>query len=302
MTRGTSQSHSPRARTTATRVRQIRLHAFLVTAAALWLAPFAYAVLASLRTPLDTQAHGYLSLPRALTLANYRAAWTFGDMPRHFLNTLIIVAPALVLVLAFSSSIAFVLARLPYWFNGPMLAFFTAASLLPQQVLIIPLFQLYIRIPLPQALSDKGLMYDSYLGVILIHIAFQTGFCTFVLANFMKTLPSSVFDAARVDGASLVRQYVGIALPLTRPALGAVAALAFTWIYNDFFWALTLIQNQDRQPVVTATGDVFSDHFDYVNGVAEAQTILIMIPTLAVFLFLRRQFVSGLTLGAAGDA
>ena len=120
---------------------------------------------------------------------------------------------------------AFVVARFSFWFNLPMLVVFTAANLLPQQALLVPLYRLFRSIQVPFWFSDSGTLYDSYWAVIIIHIAFQTGFCTFVLSNYMKTLPAELTEAALVDGAGVVRQFFQITLPLCRPALAALATL-----------------------------------------------------------------------------
>ena len=111
--------------------------------------------------------------------------------------------PAIVIILLLASSVAFVVSRYSFWFNVPLLVFFLAANLLPPQVILTPLYNLYLRLPLPTWLSDSGLFYDSYIGLIAINVAFQTGFCTFVLANYMKTIPQSLNEAARVDGAGV---------------------------------------------------------------------------------------------------
>ena len=89
-------------------------------------------------------------------------------------------------------------------------------------------------------------MYDTYFGIILIHVVFQTGFCTFVLSNYMKTISRELTEAALVDGASLWTIYRRVILPLCRPALAALATLEFTFIYNDFFWALYLMKHRRR--------------------------------------------------------
>ena len=125
---------------------------------------------------------------------------------------------------------------------------FTAGNLLPPQVIIVPLYRIYLALPLPRFLSDNGLMYDSYFGIILIHVVFQTGFCTFVLSNYMRTISTELTEAALVDGASLWTTYRKIILPLCRPALAALATLEFTFIYNDFFWALVLMKTGDKRP------------------------------------------------------
>ena len=168
-------------------------------------------------------------------------------MPHYFWNSLIVAVPAIVLILLFSSRRSRSSSRrYSYWFNVPLLIFFMAANLLPQQVILTPLYRLYLRLPLPTWLSDSGLFYDSYVGLIAINVAFQTGFCTFVLANYMKTIPKSLNEAARVDGASVLRQFFGIILPLCKPALAALATLEFTFIYNDFLWAIVLVPGGDQ--------------------------------------------------------
>jgi multiple sugar transport system permease protein len=299
---------------------RVGLHAFLIVCALTWLAPLAWAIFTSLRSYEDTSLHGYVSWPSSIGLTNYRTAWTQADLPHYFVNSLIVTLPAIVLILLFSSSVAFVVSRLGFRWNVPLLIFFMAANLLPQQVILTPLYRMYLRMPLPTWLSDSGLFYDSYIGliainvafqtdtdtgnllgtkiaVILIHVAFQVGFCTFVLSNYMKTIPASLGEAARVDGAGVVRQFFGIVLPLCKPALGALATLEFTWIYNDFLWAIVLMQSGSKRPITSALNSLQGIYFTNTNLIAAA-AILIAIPTLFVFAALQRQFVSGLTLGA----
>jgi multiple sugar transport system permease protein len=146
-------------------------------------------------------------------------------------------------------------------------------------------------------MSSSGQLLDSYWGLILINIAFQTGFCTFVLSNYMKTLPHEMFEAARVDGASVLRQYFQITLPLIRPALAALATLLVTWIYNEFFWATVLMQSGDKFPITSSLNNLRGQFFTDYN-LLSAGSILIAIPVLVVFFVLQKQFVAGLTLGS----
>jgi multiple sugar transport system permease protein len=285
------------ARRQAIRLPRVGLHAFLISTAIVWIAPVAWAVFTSFRPYNDTAEHGYVSVPHSLSLVNYRNAWTQGEIPRHFLNSMIITLPAIALVLLFAASVAFVVSRFSFWFNVPLLIFFMAANLLPQQVIITPLYELYLRIPLPNWMSDTGLAYDSFIGLIAINVAFQTGFCTFVLSNYMKTIPSSLGEAARVDGASVLRQFWGIILPLCRPALAALATLEFTWIYNDFLWAIVLMSSGDKRPITSSLTNLQGVYFTDNNLIAAA-SVLVALPTLIVFAALQRQFISGLTLGA----
>jgi multiple sugar transport system permease protein len=179
----------------------------------------------------------------------------------------------------------------------PLLVFFMAANLLPQQVIITPLYEMYLRIDLPTWLSDSGLAYDSYVGLIAIHVAFQTGFCTFVLSNYMKTIPKELDEAARVDGAGVLRQFFGIILPLCKPALAALATLEFTWIYNDFLWAVVLMSSGDKRPITSSLTNLQGVFFTDNNLIAAA-SVLVALPTLLVYAAMQRQFIGGLTLGA----
>ena len=279
---------------------RIILHAFLVITALLWLTPVAWAVFTSFRPYADTALHGYVSFPHTLTLGNYRRAWTQGEIPLHFWNSLIITIPAIVLILLFAAMVAYVVSRFSFWFNVPLLIFFMAANLLPQQVIITPVYQMYLRISLPTWLSESGSAYDSFIGLIAINVAFQTGFCTFVLSNYMKTLPKSLTEAARVDGAGVTRQFFGIIMPLCRPAFAALAVLEFTWIYNDFFWAVVLMSSGDKQPITSSLNNLQGQFFTDNNLIAAA-SVLVAIPTILVFALLQRQFIGGLTLGSTKE-
>jgi multiple sugar transport system permease protein len=279
------------------RLPRIGLHAFLVTTAIVWITPVAWAVYTSFRPYSDSSKYGYTSLPHTLSLDNYRQAWNQGQIPLHFWNSMIITIPSIVLVLLLACSVAFVVSRLSFWFNVPLLIFFMAANLLPQQVILTPLYRMYLRMELPTWLADSGLFYDSFIGLIAINVAFQTGFCTFVLSNYMKTIPDTLNEAARVDGAGVLRQFFGIILPLCKPALAALATLEFTFIYNDFLWAQVLMSTGDKRPITSSITNLQGTFFTDTNLISAA-SVLIALPTVLVFALLQKQFVSGLTLGA----
>jgi multiple sugar transport system permease protein len=277
--------------------RRIVLHIFLLVMALLWLFPLLWALYTSFRPFADTFKHGYISLPSTLTLDNYFTAWTQANLPYYFLNTLIIVIPSLFFILWLSSMIAFAISGFSWRFNLVFLLLFTAGNLLPPQVIIVPLYRIYLALPVPKPLSDNGLMYDQYIGIALIHIVFQIGFCAFVLSNYMRTLPRELTEAALVDGASVWRIYRSVILPLCRPALAALATLEFTFMYNDFFWALLLMKTGTKRPITSALNNLQGQFFTNNNLVA-AGALMVAIPTIIVFLLLQRQFIRGLTLGS----
>ncbi|MDX8034724.1 carbohydrate ABC transporter permease [Lentzea sp. BCCO 10_0856] len=276
---------------------RVALHTFLILTCLMTLAPLLWAVYASLRTYEDTSINGYFSVAKSLTLENFAKAWEVGQLPHFYWNTFLITVPALIITLLLSSMIAFGVSRFSFKFNLLLLMVFTAGNLLPQQVIVTPLWRLYRLIEVPEWISASGSLIDSPIGVVLIHIAFQSGFCTFVLSNYMKTIPYELTEAARVDGASVLRQYWQLTLPLCRPVLAALATLEFTWIYNDFLWALVLIQDGDKMPVTSALQNLKGTFFTDNNLIA-AGSLLVALPTLVVFFVLQRHFVGGLTLGA----
>ena len=175
---------------------RVALHTFLILTCLMTLAPLLWAVYASLRTYDDTSVNGYFSIAKSLTLENFAKAWEIGDLPHFYWNTFLITIPALIITLLLSSMVAFGVSRFSFKFNLLLLMIFTAGNLLPQQVVVTPLWRLYRLIEVPEWISASGSLIDSQLGVILIHIAFQSGFCTFVLSNYMKTIPASLGDAA----------------------------------------------------------------------------------------------------------
>ncbi|MFE0628214.1 carbohydrate ABC transporter permease [Streptomyces sp. NPDC058864] len=281
------------------RVRPARLglHAFLAVVSLAFLAPLLLAVYASLRPYEETARDGYFSLPHHLSLDYYRQAFSDSGMSRYFLNSLVIAVPGVLLTLFLASFTAFAIARLRLRGRVFLLIMFTAGNLLPQQVIVTPLYVLFNRIPLPYWMSDSMSAYDSYWAVISVQVAFQIGFCVFVLANYMRTLPLEILEAAVVDGAGVWTQYWRITLPLCRPALAALATLQFTWMYNDFLWALVFISDGDKLPVTSALNNLRGQFFTDYNLLA-AGSVLVALPTVLVFMLLQRQFIAGLTLGA----
>jgi multiple sugar transport system permease protein len=296
MTAATVQAAPPPRARRPIRWRRIALYAFLTFMAVTWLFPLLWAAFAALRPYSDTLANGYISVPSVLTFDNFVDAFREGDFPRFYLNSLIIAVPAVIITLFVASMVAFAVSRFSWRFNLVCLMVFTAGNLLPPQVLIVPLYQLYQLVPFAPADNGK-LLYDQFLGVILINIVFQLGFCVFVLSNYMRTISRELTEAALADGAHVWRIFWSVILPICRPALAALATLEFTFIYNDFFWALILMKSGDKRPITSALNNLEGLYFTDLNLVA-AGSLLAAIPTLIVYFTLQRQFVRGLTLGA----
>lgn len=282
-----STARMPTAYRRRQRVLRILLYIFLVVFTLLYMMPLFSAVVASIRTQDDIGLNGFWSIPEEFTFQNYPEAWTRGRVNKYLLNSFIITIPALTATIFLSSLSAFALAR--YRFPGNRLIYFmyVAGTMLPFQILLLPVF----------ILTNKLGLYNTYSAVIMIHIAFQLGFCTFVLRNFMRTLSGEIMDAARIDGASEFGIYWRIAIPLSLPGIAAVATLEFTWIFNDYIWALILIQDDALKPVTAGLAGLqgqFSTNWPLVVAAA----LMAAVPTLIIFFALQRYFIGGLMLGS----
>ncbi len=282
---------------TPLRPARVVLHVFLASLGILWMVPLVISLYSSFRPFAETSRKGFLSAPESLGLANYREALDRGDFIDKYWNTALILIPSLVLTIFLASLIAFAASRYSWRFNIFFLVLFTAGNLLPQQIMVAPLFQAARRIPLPEIMSNSEKLNGSNWMIILLHVGFQMGFCTFVLSNYMKLLPKELNEAAMVDGASLWTQYWTIIMPLTRPALAALATLEFAWIYNDFFWAVIFEQRGDDRPITSALSNLGGEFVTDTN-VVSAASIFVIIPVLAVYFALQKHFIAGLTLGA----
>lgn len=273
---------------TQSRLIEVIKYAGLTLLTVLWLLPVIAALITSFRTMDDITLNGFWSLPSQLVADNFIVAWTNARVSTYLLNSFIITLPALAGMLFLSSLSAYALAR--FRFRGNLFIYFmyVAGTMLPFQILMLPVFRL------TNALG----LFDTYLSLILIHTAFQLGFCTFVLRNFMRTVPHEILDAARVDGCSEFRIYWQIILPLTLPALAALATLEFTWVFNDYLWAIILLRSDTLRPV-TAGLATLRGQFNTDWPVITAGALLATVPTLIVFIFLQRYFIQGLTLGSS---
>ena len=286
-------------------VGRVLLHGFLVVMALVWLFPLAWPIYTALRPIGDTITNGYVSWPSHLTFDNFTTVWTQADFLHYFFTTMVIVVPGVVLTLLLASMVAFALTQFSWRFNILVLMIFTAGNLLPPQVIIVPLYWIYLNIPVPvdytiagiELFSDNGLLYDQTIGIILIHVVFQTGFATFVLSNYMKTITKEITESALVDGANVLRIWWGVILPLCRPALAAMATLLFTFIYNDFFWALVLMKSGDKRPITAALNNLHGAFFTNYNLLA-AGALIAAVPPVVIFILLQKHFVRGLTLGS----
>lgn len=253
-----------------------------------WLSPILATLLTSLKSLEELNQGLYWTIPETLEFGNYYEAFVTGGFSKYFLNSVIYTVPSVFFILLFSSMNGFALAKYRFKGRQSIVLMFLAGMLIPFQILLIPVFYL----------SNNILgTYDTFLGVILFHIAFQLGFASYFMRNFIRTIPDSVIEAARIDGCSDLKIYTSVVLPLMKPALAALSTLLFTWIWNDYLWALVLIQTDDLKPITVAL-DNLKGQWVASYHLQSAGSIIAAIPPVLIFAFLQKHFIKGLTMGS----
>lgn len=254
----------------------------------LWLFPIAIAIFTAFKSMDEIMGNPYMwKIPHQWVFSNFVRAWTNAGMGRYVMNTFIITVPSLLGTLFVSSLGAFALAFYKFKLNRTVLIIFISGMLIPFQMLLIPVYRF----------SDRAGLINTLHGVILFHAAFQSGFCTFFLRNFMKQIPFSLIEVSRIDGTSEFTIYRRIILPLCVSSFAALSVLEFTWIWNDLLWALILLQSDKLKPVTLGLANMQGQYVTNYNMIASGSIIAAAVP-LAVFLVFQRYFIDGMTVGA----
>jgi multiple sugar transport system permease protein len=259
----------------------------LPVALLLWLFPLLGVALTSLRPASDLAQGNYFGMPSGIAWENYRFIFTETPIGQYMLNSIWVTIPTVIGAVSLSLMTGFALAV--YGFRANILVFFmfVAGNFVPFQILMVPVRDMTLQLG----------MYDTWYGLALFHIAFQTGFCTLFMRNFIKALPFELIEAARVEGVSEWRIFWYIVLPLMRPAIAALSVLVFTFIWNDFFWATVLTQGVDSQPITAGLSSLNGQWIAQWHLVS-AGSILAALPPVAMFFLMQKHFIAGLTLGA----
>ncbi len=278
----------PRPIQTASRPARAAYQAFLPAALLLWLAPLIAVAIFSIKPDADFATGNYWSWPSSFEgFTNYGKVFLESDMPRYLLNSVMITAPTVIGAVALSSMTGFALGIYKFRSNHWIFFMFVAGNFVPFQILMVPVRDLTLELGL----------YNTKTGLVLFHIAFQTGFCTLFMRNFIRALPFPLIEAARVEGVAEWRIFIHVVLPLMKPAIAALSVLIFTFIWNDYFWAVVLTQGVESQPV-TAGITSFNAQFRAAYHLMSAGSIVAALPPVAIFFLMQRHFIAGLTLGA----
>ncbi|MFZ1343006.1 carbohydrate ABC transporter permease [Thiothrix eikelboomii] len=245
-------------------------------------------LLTSIRDPGDITAGNYWGWPTSFNLLeNYSAVFNNSPIAHYILNSFKITIPTVIIAVGISCMTGYALAIYKFKYSVLLFFLFVAGNFVPFQILMVPV----------RDFSVKTGLYDTITGLVLFHAAFQAGFCTLFMRNFIKALPFDLIESARVEGVSEFKIFWYVVLPLVRPAIAALSVLIFTFVWNDYFWATVLVQGDNAMPV---TGGLKSLNGQWIAQwhLVSAGSIIAALPPVAMFFLMQKHFIAGLTLGA----
>lgn len=255
--------------------------ALLVVLAVIWLLPILWAIDTSLKPEGETTAIPVSWLASHFTLDAYVTTLATSNLPRWFFNSFLTSAVISAATVLLASLAGFAFSRVPFRGRNIVFWIILAGIMIPGQILIVPLFSLMLRLN----------MVDTYWGIILPQIA--SPIAVFIFKQYFDGIPRELEEAAIVDGASLLRVYWQIWMPLARPAIAAVAIFAFVLSWNNFLWPFIVISGNDMMTVPVGLATVQTS-FGIRYAQIMATAVLGGIPVLIVFLFFQRQIVQGI--------
>jgi ABC-type glycerol-3-phosphate transport system permease component len=263
--------------------RNAMLYVVLVAIAAMMLTPMVWLVAASIKGP-DDLFHYTFFAPRASTI-NFEILFKRVPFARYFLNSCFIACTAVLVQLFFSSLGGFALARYQFAGKRMVVILMLATLLIPGQVLMAPLYELIYRL---------GLV-DSYAGLIVPGAVSVFGM--FLFWKSMLQIPEDLMQAGRIDGCSEFRLYWNIAIPVSRPMIGAFTLLAFMGAWNSFLWPQIILHTTERFTLPIGLNQMVS-LYAREYGAMLAGTLLAVLPVVGMFFLLQKEFIAGLTSGA----
>jgi multiple sugar transport system permease protein len=276
---------APTGRRSEGRVRKPLLYVIASLGLLVMAAPLLWMALSAFKTKKDLTASPPVWLPSQWTLSNFSQLLDQLDMPRYFMNSLIVAVLVTVCNLLFCSMVGYALAKLDFTGRSRVFGVVLIALMVPGNLLILPLY----------VLMNKLSLIDTYAGLVLPFAAGAFG--VFLMRQFMQSVPDELLEAARIDGAGEWYIFFRIVLPLVRPALATLAIFTFLGSWNNFVWPLIATNDPGKYTLPVALATFANDPNRTIaggNGMLMAGSLLVVLPVLVVFIALQRHFTQGI--------
>ena len=279
------------------------LHLTLIGLMVLWSIPTIALLVSSFREPTAIAASGWwnaITEPFDFTIDNYEKVLTQRGMARSFWNSVIITVPSTILVILVASFAAYAFAWMRFPGRNVLFLVVVALLVVPLQMTLIPVLRLYVNVTIHQELPLLGgnvFGVNSFPGLWMAHVAYGLPFAIFLLRNFYGALPRDLFESAYLDGASDLGVFFRIVLPLSGPAIAALAIFQFLWVWQDLLVALVLLGDPDLAPMMLTINSLVSSFGSQYQLLTAAAFISMIVP-LFLFFALQRYFVQGILAGA----
>lgn len=272
--------------TTASRSQKVWFWVFNIVMLILFVFPLFMILINSFKSRIEI-VRNPITLPSNWSWQNYSEAFTTMNFTTALVNSLIVTVLSVILILVFSSSLAFFLVRWKWKMNNIILMVLIASMIIPFQAIMIPFVSLY---------GNVG-MLNSKWSLIYFYLGFGISLSTFMYHGFVKGIPKEMDEAALIDGAGKVRLFGQIIFPILKPITTTIAILDVLWIWNDFLLpSLVLVSPEDRTlPLSTF---YFFGKYTSNYGVAMAALVLSMIPVVIFYIVMQRQIIEGVVEGA----
>lgn len=248
--------------------------------------PFIFMVLNSFKEKFEMLTKGVFDLPESLNVANYQEVLT-GGFGKYFLNSVIVLAISLILLLFIAACASYPLARFQFKLANPIYAGIVACMSIPVHITLIPVFKM----------SQATGLYDSIWALIGPYVAFAVPISVFILTSFMKEIPREIEESAEIDGCGKIKMFFSMILPLAKPGLATLAIYNGVNMWNEFSFAYTLTQSSENRTLPLAIWE-FQGQYSMNTPMIMAVLTLTLLPMIVMFIIFQDKLVKGMTAGA----
>jgi raffinose/stachyose/melibiose transport system permease protein len=269
-------------------LKRLPLNILVVALLIIVIYPLVWVFLGSFKTQDEFLNQPFWALPHSFSFANYASAFSKADLGRYLLNSVVTVFPALLLAITFGVAAGFALEVMVWRGRGGVLLYFLAGIMVPGQMLLLPLFSIYFK------LSLTGTLWP----LVITYTVMAIPLTVFLVATYFRAVPRELFEAATIDGASILRSFWSIGIPVVRNAIVTVALVQFFLLWNDLLIALTFTNQQQLRTLQVGLLNFTGQYGSIQYGPLFAAICVSIVGILVLYLFLNQRVIKGMAAGS----